>query len=581
MKNKTLETGPSRKGRYLVTATYALGFWVLMGQVCLADETISVTYRFDEPRIAVESELATVTMAGLGSHGAPGAPILPYRTGRILLPYDNVYVSVDVVPGRKVSVPGTYRIESGQEPVSLSFEGPIREIPADEEIYSAAAAYPESPLGRTSILYKREAAVLVVLLSPVEYVPQSGSVSYFETLSVQVNVRRSDRDEANPHFRGHDQDRALLSGDIDNPGVLATYPIRASLDRPAGSSRLDPSTPCDHVIITSEALLNASGTFTFQDLVDSKAAKGLDATIVTTEFIYANYDGTRPDGGEDDATRIRNFIQDAYLTWRTRWVLLGGDGADVGGESGDEIKDGACAHGYCTVGFAQAPFLDVHTLYYEGTGASGEIPVNENGDYLINGLVAGTYRLHAAAEAYADSMPVEVSLPPDALDIDFRLGIPVVSVSTVEVTAWGPPGLMVKRSLKIENLGNIDLNYRIDILGAVSGLMINEVQTGDTDWVELYNGSPDSIDLDGWKLLWTDTQGDSQEHVLPAFQLDRHAYVVVSDGTGSDTPTTIYLGFNIPRRSGTGGSVEIRTPEGSAVDFLRWGGETHEPSEWT
>ena len=52
---------------------------------------------------------------------------------------------------------------------------------------------------------------------------------------------------------------------------------------------------------------------------------GITAGIVATDWILANYDGTKPGGGADDATRIRNFLMDAYQTWGTEYALLGGN----------------------------------------------------------------------------------------------------------------------------------------------------------------------------------------------------------------------------------------------------------------
>jgi hypothetical protein len=56
--------------------------------------------------------------------------------------------------------------------------------------------------------------------------------------------------------------------------------------------------------------------------------------------------------GLDEQTMIRNFIIDAYKDWGTRYVLLGGDGdgADVGGESGDAIIPAADMYYSCLNG---------------------------------------------------------------------------------------------------------------------------------------------------------------------------------------------------------------------------------------
>ena len=58
----------------------------------------------------------------------------------------------------------------------------------------------------------------------------------------------------------------------------------------------------------------------FQPLADWKTQKGVPATIVTTDWIYNNggYSGSHVE-------KIRSFVQDAYNTWGTTYVLLGGD----------------------------------------------------------------------------------------------------------------------------------------------------------------------------------------------------------------------------------------------------------------
>jgi len=101
------------------------------------------------------------------------------------------------------------------------------------------------------------------------------------------------------------------------------------------------------VIITNNDLKNSSGDPNYHDLVGWKEQKGVSATIVTVEEIMADpdydCDGIYGDGcgtGDDfndTQAHIRNFIKDAYQNWGAEYVLLGGDGdgADVGGESGD------------------------------------------------------------------------------------------------------------------------------------------------------------------------------------------------------------------------------------------------------
>jgi hypothetical protein len=96
---------------------------------------------------------------------------------------------------------------------------------------------------------------------------------------------------------------------VENPESLMLPNMRTA----QGASAL-PREDHFYVIITTDALAPF-----FEPLADWKNKKGLSSALVTTTWIYANYTGV------DDQAKIREFIKDAYQTWGTLWVLLGGD----------------------------------------------------------------------------------------------------------------------------------------------------------------------------------------------------------------------------------------------------------------
>ena len=73
--------------------------------------------------------------------------------------------------------------------------------------------------------------------------------------------------------------------------------------------------PCDHVIITSDALVRNFAPL--GQLVEEMM--GLSDTAVAVEHIYAQY------AGRDNPEKVRNFIRHAYQNWGTTHILLGGD----------------------------------------------------------------------------------------------------------------------------------------------------------------------------------------------------------------------------------------------------------------
>ncbi|RLJ03783.1 MAG: hypothetical protein DRP08_03015, partial [Candidatus Aenigmatarchaeota archaeon] len=112
-----------------------------------------------------------------------------------------------------------------------------------------------------------------------------------------------------------DRERAIQV--VDNPEIADTYPLDTKF-----------SSSYDHVIITNSSFAGA-----FQQLADWKTRKGVKSHVVTVEYINSTFPG------RDLQEKIRNYITYAYLNEGIEYVLLGGDGdgANVGGESGDNI----------------------------------------------------------------------------------------------------------------------------------------------------------------------------------------------------------------------------------------------------
>jgi len=300
------------------------------------DDKVSVTYYFSEPRIEEapmfntrSNSYVSVTIDGLPQYDVAGLPVLPFKTAKILLPFGIQFEYVRAISGKKMPLLGSYLVEYGQEPLPLSSvkspDASKTNFP-NETVYSSSEPFPNRLYSDVSVQSKMGYKILLLNLYPVEYIPKTGELFYYESIRLEVKVTLENRGETSA-FNGYSQHREIVKGTVDNPEVIETYP----------TSEQTPT--YQYVIITNEELNNTLGPYNFQALRDDKISRGISATIVTVEWIYANYNGTRPDGGEDNQTRIRNFIIDAYNNWGTMYVLLGGDGdgGDVGGESGNKI----------------------------------------------------------------------------------------------------------------------------------------------------------------------------------------------------------------------------------------------------
>ena len=301
-------------------------------------DVVGVRYTFDVPRAIEEDGLHRIEVEGLSSQGLAGRPALPFLTAVIAVPYGRQVAGVRVVPGPRRRLEGACRPDPVRAPVGLDGRAPGRPTRPDAGLDLTSHLFPEKPYREVSVQKCRGISIALVNLYPVAVVPRDGAVYYYIDMDVMIDLIHETGTGADPLYRGLARDVELIRREVGSPGALGGYPRPDRAPGPAAGSSAR-TEEYRYVIITSEALRDAPAPYTFHDLVAQKTAMGVSATIVTTEWIYANYDGTRPDGRTDEQTRIRNFIIDAYTSWGTDYVLLGGDGdgADVGGESGDDI----------------------------------------------------------------------------------------------------------------------------------------------------------------------------------------------------------------------------------------------------
>jgi hypothetical protein len=306
----------------LVSLVLAAGSALAAGSITACDDgLIEIAYRFQAPAAARNGEYDSIRIAELPNLEIPGEPRLPVQPVRILIPFGRQAGRIEVLPSGRTRLAGAFRIEPAQQPVPLSAAGPIERTPPDPRVYQQAAAYPGRAFDPPGGQSKRTFQILETVLYPVEYQPQSGAVYFFKEMRVRIELEPTPLALRQGGFGGGD--RSEVQGLVDNPLSVESYPAEAdgTATRSLGDASLFlPPGDFKYVIITNNAL----ATSDFTKLIAHKQARGTTAKIVTTEYIYANYPGTRPDGGSDNPTRIRNFIADAHAAWGTEYVLLGG-----------------------------------------------------------------------------------------------------------------------------------------------------------------------------------------------------------------------------------------------------------------
>ena len=288
-----------------------------------------------------KNEYGTIfTLDGLNQHYIPGKPILPMESHRILLPQGTTLDDIQVIPGPVVTLPGRYDIAPAPKVVPLSYEGDLGQpIEKNEVIYGSSQPYPASLCDVVSVQHKMGYMILILNVFPVQYLPLNQTVLFYPDLDIDISLVEQHSSDTIRCCRLSYDDQKTILDNIQNIEMLESYSSEFHND-------FVDQDLVEYVVVTNEELRDSEGKYTFQDLVQSKRDKGLTADIVTVEEITATpkywWDGAYGDRQShlnDTACQIRNFIKDAYENMGTRFVLLGGDGdgADVGGESGDNI----------------------------------------------------------------------------------------------------------------------------------------------------------------------------------------------------------------------------------------------------
>ncbi|MBU7017210.1 MAG: hypothetical protein HXS44_06850, partial [Theionarchaea archaeon] len=265
------------------------------------NDNLSVDYVFEVIQMSACPGCGDYMIADTQIWSEPGAPLVPYRAVSILLPQGTELRGVKVFTGKPIVQKG-FEFPWGQQITTFS-DTPI-EVGKNEAIYGSNDMYPGKVFEVIGVDYVKGFAVLKVILFPIQYMPQSGTVKFYPKMTVEVQFGKGMK---NKLYRGLAADKADVADLVDNANVLATYE-----DKPA------PLATEEYIIITNETMQSA-----FQTLANWKAGYVNGATVYTISWITATYSGL------DNQEKIRNFIIDKYMNNGTKYILLGGDVAAV------------------------------------------------------------------------------------------------------------------------------------------------------------------------------------------------------------------------------------------------------------
>lgn len=292
----------------------------------------SITSAIEKPSIkdisAQNEDYQQIDIPGTVQAGAAiGAPVMPMKSFRLLIPYGQEVTSITVKPCDEEDMAGEYMVNPAQPPVRTGEKAAAKTQP-DPKYYESEDTFPYIPCENVSVQRKGGYTILFVNVFPAKYTPLKKKIQYYEAIKVEVETASKEELKklgVTVHESRVDKDAdtiKAISTYVDNGGAVGTYESEGSDPAPPAAMGALDAGEYKYVIITSSAMQSS-----FQPLIQQKLLRAISARIVTTEYIYANYIGMEPVAAVrgDNADRIRQFIKDAYNIWGTRWVLLGGD----------------------------------------------------------------------------------------------------------------------------------------------------------------------------------------------------------------------------------------------------------------
>ena len=250
-----------------------------------------------------------------------GEPMIPYFPVKILLPFgmDVSQVRVQLSQPEIQSTRFEPPMARIQQPISLPRVDTT--IP-NAQIYESNTFWPSEDFRFLGTQMQRGYKLAIINIFPYKYNPISKELLSYTQINITLEGSRNDelkQAQANM-LRKDAKALAELKQMIINPETIFSYSQSSLWRNHSPQSRLiDLSSPKSMIVITRE---NVAAWW--DDYVAWRSSKGVSTAVYTTQDIYAVYDG------EDNAAKIRAFIQDAYQSWADsssplEYVILGGD----------------------------------------------------------------------------------------------------------------------------------------------------------------------------------------------------------------------------------------------------------------
>ncbi|HPV14173.1 MAG TPA: C25 family cysteine peptidase [Candidatus Cloacimonadota bacterium] len=250
-----------------------------------------------------------------------GEPMLAYYPVNILLPFGMDVAEVQVQLANPVLKHSRMELPMAKNQQPVSFPSVDKTIP-NPEVYESDSFWPSKDYDYLGTQMQRGYNIAILNVYPYKYNPISKELFTYTDISITIEGSRNDQLKSQQANMLRSDAKAIgeLKQIIVNPENISSY-SQSSLWRTHNpqSRLIDLSQPKSMIVITT-----SHATEWWAEYVAWRNAKGVSTAVYTTNEIYAAY------SGEDNAAKVRAFIQDAYQSWSNtatplEYVILGGD----------------------------------------------------------------------------------------------------------------------------------------------------------------------------------------------------------------------------------------------------------------
>ena len=243
-----------------------------------------------------------------------GKPMLPSKELKIALPAGMAVKSVQVMNTTRVEIPGEFNILPAQPPLKIGLSDKNADfVEPDKDTYTSTQPYPSTLVEFVSQSDLAGQGMAVIAVYPLQYVPSEKRLTLYTSLTLVIEgvggYECGDYLSPNISEKNRKIYEQMVKDMVANP-----EDVQLNTSLKMSTTMVPPGGPFDHVIITSTTYASY-----FQPLVDWNTQKGVRDTVITADWIYANYSGTT------NQQKIRNFVIDAKTSWGTIYFLMGGE----------------------------------------------------------------------------------------------------------------------------------------------------------------------------------------------------------------------------------------------------------------